>query len=83
MNEREDLGHRLAEKVMEKKRNAKEKTLGMAKKSSLGDTPNRIRKAMGKTPEMRSPALNVIQQLIKFRSSPSHWRVVSVKISKF
>lgn len=61
MNEREDLAHRLAEKVMEKKRNAKDRTVGIAKKSALGDTPQRIRKAMGKTPEMRSPALNVNQ----------------------
>ena len=59
MNDREDLAHRLVDKVMEKKRDAKNKTLGMAKKSAFGDTPNRIRKAMGKTPAIKSPALNV------------------------
>lgn len=59
INDREDLAHRLADKVMERKRNAKDRTLGMAKKSAFGDTPNRIRKAMGKTPEVKSPALNV------------------------
>ena len=59
VNDREDLAHRLVDKVMEKKRDAKNKTLGMAKKSAFGDTPNRIRKAMGKTPAIKSPALNV------------------------
>jgi DNA-binding transcriptional regulator YiaG len=59
VNEREDLAHRLAEKVAEKKRNATDRALGLAKKSAFGDTPNRIRKAMGKTPESRSAALNV------------------------
>ena len=59
INDREDLAHRLADKVMEKKRNAKDRTLGMAKKSAFGDTPSRIRKAMGKTPDIKSPALNV------------------------
>jgi len=58
VNDREDLAHRLVDKVMEKKRDAKNKTLGMAKKSAFGDTPNRIRKAMGKTPAIKSPALN-------------------------
>ena len=53
------LGMRLADKVMQKKRDAKSKTLGIAKKSAFGDTPGRIKKAMGKTPEMKSPALNV------------------------
>ena len=60
MNERENLAHRLADKVMEAKRDAKNKTLNMAKKSTMGDTPLRIRKAMGKTPAISSPALNVI-----------------------
>ena len=59
VNDREDLAHRLVDKVMEKKRDAKNKTLGMAKKSAFGDTPNRIRKAMGKMPAIKSPALNV------------------------
>ena len=59
INDREDLGHRLADKVAERKRNAKDRTLGVAKKSAFGDTPSRIRKAMGKTPEAKSPALNV------------------------
>ena len=53
------LGHRLADKVMQKKRDAKNKVLGIAKKSAFGDTPGRIKKAMGRTPEMKSPALNV------------------------
>lgn len=48
----------MAEKVAEKKRNATDRALGLAKKSAFGDTPNRIRKAMGKTPESRSAALN-------------------------
>lgn len=59
VNDREDLAHRLADKVMEKKRNAKDRTINMAKKSAFGDTPSRIRKAMGKTPDIKSPALNV------------------------
>ena len=58
-NDREDLGHRLADKIMEKRRDAKNRTLGMARKSAFGETPNRIKRAMGKTPDIKSPALNV------------------------
>ena len=64
VNDREDLAHRLVDKVMEKKRDAKNKTLGLAKKSAFGDTPNRIRKTMGKTPSIKSPALNVSSPFI-------------------
>ena len=59
VNEREELAHRLTETAFSAKRNAKERTLSGAKKSAFGTTPHRLGKSMGKTPEMRSPALNV------------------------
>lgn len=58
INDREELAHRLTESAMSTKRNAKNRTLNLAKKSAIGSTPHRIGKSMGKTPEMRSPALN-------------------------
>jgi len=58
MNEREELAHRLTDSAFSARRNAKEKTLSGAKKSAFGTTPHRLGKSMGKTPEMRSPALN-------------------------
>ena len=63
VNEREELAHRLTESAFSAKRNAKEKTLSGAKKSAFGSTPHRLGKSMGKTPEMRSPALNVKNNL--------------------
>ena len=59
VNEREELAHRLTETAFSAKRNAKERTLSGAKKSAFGTPPHRLGKSMGKTPEMRSPALNV------------------------
>lgn len=65
VNDREELAHRLTDSAFSAKRNAKERTLSGAKKSAFGTTPHRLGKSMGKTPEMRSPALNVFENLRK------------------